>query len=1043
MSSAALPPGRTALLDQGPALLQRGHPLAGLGGDALAFVLARAILAEPAGERRWLVVVDGDDRADALRRGLRFFLAGADKADEAVEPFPGDDNRPYDGFSPDPALVRQRIRALHKVGRGGDVVVVATAAALLQRIPDAETLARGTRVVEVGGTVDRDALAAGLADAGYLATARADEPGRFAVRGDIVDVWPVGNRSPIRIDLFDDEVERLRRLDPQTLAPGKGGKRVTLLPAAETRIDPPALERALSELARWAAEQGGGELTVRRRQVVEELRAGIRFSGLGDWLPALVPTVAPLEAFAGLRTVVMLPDDVHAALRDLEATILQRFGALEPDERPIVPPHGRYERAADVIRALEPATEVLELASDRAPDLGATGTEALAVRGSELGPAVGRLLELAANDVRVALVVKDDGRGERLTELLAPHGLVPVAVSGSPFDVDAGKVSLLTGDLPRGFVAEASGWAFVPISALFGVPRRAAADRAAALWDQSVTSTAQLRVNGPSCTATTAWGCTAGSCASRCSPASRRTSSSSSTRAATSCSCPSPRSTRSRATPRPTPRPRPHSTSSAARPGRGARARSATTCSPWRRTSCGCTPGARSPSARPTPCRRAARGPARRWARATWPSSSTSRTRRPTTRPWPSTPSWTTCRGPTRWTAWCVATWASARPRWRCAPPCGSSRRGTRWPCSAPPPCSRTSTCTPSATASPTTPTCASACGRASPRRRSWPRLRTAWPTARSTSSSAPPRCWAGRRSSPTSRWSSSTRSTASGSSRRTGSSACAPRSTCSRCRPRPSRARCSSRSPACARCRSSRPRRPSGCRCAPRWPAAARVACATPSSRRSSAAGRRGSSTTASGPSGGPRAAAGWIPQARIAVAHGQMQAEDLEQVLVDFVEQRYDVLVCTAIVESGVHLPNVNTMVVDRADLLGLAQLYQLRGRVGRGDRRATCLLLTPEELTADARKRMRVLVENQSLGSGFRVASADLELQGGGNLLRAAQSGNIDQVGYDTWVELVEEAVHHARGELDRDQIEPEVEVPVRRSCPTCWSRTPTSG
>jgi transcription-repair coupling factor (superfamily II helicase) len=172
----------------------------------------------------------------------------------------------------------------------------------------------------------------------------------------------------------------------------------------------------------------------------------------------------------------------------------------------------------------------------------------------------------------------------------------------------------------------------------------------------------------------------------------------------------------------------------------------------------------------------------------------------------------------------------------------------------------------------------------------------------------------------------------------------------------------------------------------------------------------------------------ASWVPEARVLSAHGQMDADVLERVLVDFVDRACDVLVSTAIVESGVDLPNVNTMIVDRADLFGVAQLYQLRGRVGRGDRRATCVLCVPDELPVEARRRLRVIVEHQSLGSGFHVAAADLELRGGGNLLGAAQSGNIDQVGYETWLDLLEEAVHAARGDLERERIDPVIEVPV---------------
>jgi transcription-repair coupling factor (superfamily II helicase) len=170
------------------------------------------------------------------------------------------------------------------------------------------------------------------------------------------------------------------------------------------------------------------------------------------------------------------------------------------------------------------------------------------------------------------------------------------------------------------------------------------------------------------------------------------------------------------------------------------------------------------------------------------------------------------------------------------------------------------------------------------------------------------------------------------------------------------------------------------------------------------------------------------WIPEARFATAHGQMNNDDLESVLVDFMQRRYDVLVSTAIVESGVDLPDVNTILTNRADMFGLSQLYQLRGRVGRSTVRANCVLLVPEDMTRDARRRVQVILENSRLGSGFSVASADLELRGGGNFLGSSQHGNIDAVGYDMWVELLAEAVQTARGRQDRERIQPDVEVPV---------------
>ena len=157
-------------------------------------------------------------------------------------------------------------------------------------------------------------------------------------------------------------------------------------------------------------------------------------------------------------------------------------------------------------------------------------------------------------------------------------------------------------------------------------------------------------------------------------------------------------------------------------------------------------------------------------------------------------------------------------------------------------------------------------------------------------------------------------------------------------------------------------------------------------------------------------------VPEARVAVAHGQMDESRLERVVQEFWEHEYDVLVCTTIVESGLDMPTVNTLVVDRADLLGLAQLYQLRGRVGRRGQRAYAYLLYPRdhELSEEAYERLKTIGEFTDLGSGFKIAMRDLEIRGAGNLLGAEQSGHIAAVGFDLYVEMVTEAV----GELTGD-------------------------
>ena len=176
-------------------------------------------------------------------------------------------------------------------------------------------------------------------------------------------------------------------------------------------------------------------------------------------------------------------------------------------------------------------------------------------------------------------------------------------------------------------------------------------------------------------------------------------------------------------------------------------------------------------------------------------------------------------------------------------------------------------------------------------------------------------------------------------------------------------------------------------------------------------------------------------VPEARIAVAHGQMDEGTLEQVVVDFWDGQYDVLVCTTIIESGIDMPTVNTLVVERADLLGLGQLHQLRGRVGRSGQRAYAYLFHPADvaLSEEAYERLKTIGEATELGSGFKIAMRDLEIRGAGNLLGEAQSGHIAAVGYDLYCQMVTEAVAEMKGEPTIVQGEIRLDVPTDANLP----------
>jgi transcription-repair coupling factor (superfamily II helicase) len=171
-------------------------------------------------------------------------------------------------------------------------------------------------------------------------------------------------------------------------------------------------------------------------------------------------------------------------------------------------------------------------------------------------------------------------------------------------------------------------------------------------------------------------------------------------------------------------------------------------------------------------------------------------------------------------------------------------------------------------------------------------------------------------------------------------------------------------------------------------------------------------------------------IPEAKIVVGHGQMGEEELERAMLGFVERRFDVLLATTIVENGLDIPNANTIIINRADRYGLAQLYQLRGRVGRSDRPAYAYLLIPpqEALSSVARKRLAAIREFSDLGSGFRVAALDLEIRGAGNLLGGEQSGHIDAVGFEMYMKLLEETIRELKGEDVEDELRATVNLGV---------------
>jgi len=168
--------------------------------------------------------------------------------------------------------------------------------------------------------------------------------------------------------------------------------------------------------------------------------------------------------------------------------------------------------------------------------------------------------------------------------------------------------------------------------------------------------------------------------------------------------------------------------------------------------------------------------------------------------------------------------------------------------------------------------------------------------------------------------------------------------------------------------------------------------------------------------------------PQARVEIGHGQMDADELEAVMARFIAGKIDVLVCTTIIESGLDIPNANTIIIDRADQFGLADLYQLRGRVGRAEHKAYAYLLLPREMmtVGAARKRISAIKQYSSLGAGFRIAMRDLEIRGAGSILGTAQSGHIIAVGFDLYCQLLKQAVAQLKGQRPRLRLDVDVRL-----------------
>jgi len=433
------------------AAFRPGASLGGLPGGAAAAAIDPSLLP-------LVVLVPTAAEQDRVERELRFHLGAS-----AVYAFPADDVRPYDGFSPHPDIPRARLQALHALVRGEPVAVVASAAAALHRVLPPEMLRALHREVRPDMTVDRDALRASLVAWGYVLAPVVEDRGTISVRGDVVDVWPVGSDDPVRIELFDDRVERIHAFDPTTQRKKQALEVLGLLPAREALPTEEALRRAPSILAEVVDETGAGHAT--RRRVLEELKEGIWFPGAEDYLPAL-HELRPLWDYA--PTLVVIDEaQVQEEARAFHEIVRARWESADPNERPPVVPHRRYVTPDELDERLPTAVRLDSLALDTAIDLQARDNADLRVGTGEIEPVLARIRSWLEDAWQVAIVVETKASGERVKALFAPHGLTPHTVDAGTWR-DGGDLVLWHGDLPRGFRSPEDRLALIAADEIFG-----------------------------------------------------------------------------------------------------------------------------------------------------------------------------------------------------------------------------------------------------------------------------------------------------------------------------------------------------------------------------------------------------------------------------------------------------------------------------------------------------------------------------------------------------------------------------------------------
>ena len=969
---------------------------------------------------------------------------------------PDRETLPYDALSPHQDIVSERLATLHALPGTRDGVLVVAAATLMGRVAPRGFVEGNALVLAVGDRLDLEAARRRLDLGGYRCVSQVMEHGEFAVRGSLLDLFPTGAERPYRIDLFDAEVETIRTFDPESQRSLDGTDSIRLLPAREFPLDPEAIGRFR---AAWRARFEGNPNAC---PVYRDVSEGFAPAGVEYWLPLFFDRTGTVFDYLPEATLVVeLPgvrDQAEAFWRDTAERYEQR---RHDAERPVLGPRELFLAPDELGSALaaRPRALVREEPDDALPDEGpfgdpvedragdpgaraeppapcsrppppaprdhaaptapadrsrARGRAAFGTANAPALPADARASEpfalfkqfLERFAGRVLILVESPGRMETLVETLRRHHLRPHRFAGwSAFlhDREERRFGVVLSEVERGVILDDPAVAILPEALLFG--RRAAAARRRRARARDAESVIRDLTELQPGDAVVHERHGVGRYRGLVTPH----------RGRDHRGVPQHRVRGPRPALRPGPVPAPRvalrggpsarpCTSSAARSGRRPAGRRPNGCATSPRSSSRSRPGAR-------------RGPATRSPSTTGstpPSPKASPSRKPPTRhPRSGRPS-TTFEATGRWTASCAGTWGSARRRSRCGPRSWRPWRDGRSRSSFPPPCSRSSTTRRSATALPNGPVRIEQLSRFRSRRhreeitrelregridvvigthrllqddvgfrrlglvivdeehrfgvRQKERLKAlrAEVDVLTLTATPIPR----------------TLNLALSALRDLSLIATAPE------------------------------RRLSIRTFVGEWrPEVIRESVLREIRRGGQVYFVHNRVEDIDEIAGKVEDI---VPEAELRVAHGQMRERDLEQVMLDFYHRRFNVLVCTTIIESGIDVPTANTIVINRADRFGLAQLHQLRGRVGRSHQRAYAYLFAPDRrsMTPDAVKRLDAIESLDDLGIGFSLAMHDLEIRGAGELLGEDQSGQIEAIGYSLYTEMLERAVADLR-------------------------------